>query len=76
MPVIRIEGSKGDLSERKEGEGNRGLTTHGEKLVQSRDDDGIEDTQNPHAERIDVHGGVIDARYSSTNFRVRRFAVK
>lgn len=52
------------------------LTTHGEKLIETRDEDGIEDTQKPHAERIDVHGRIINARYGSTNFGVGRLAIK
>ena len=70
-----MEGSKRVLSKREEDEGSQ-LTTHREKLIKSRDEDGIEDTQNPHAECIDVHGGVIDARYRSTNFRVRGLTMK
>lgn len=61
------------VSENKESGNWLRLTAHGEELIEARDEDGVENTQQPHAESVDRHGGLINARDRSADFRVWRF---
>ena len=49
-------------------------TSHREELIETRDEDGVKQTQEPHAERIDWHGRISNAAHRSTHFGVGRFA--
>jgi hypothetical protein len=50
-------------------------TTHAEELVEPRDEDGVEDAEDPHPDGVDGHAGIVEARDCGANFRVRRFTV-
>jgi hypothetical protein len=47
-------------------------TAHGEELVEAGDEDGVEDTKDPHPEGVDRHVRVVDVGDGSPNFRVGR----
>ena len=74
IPVMYTAGSVGMSESEKDSAESKARTSQAQNLVDKRNTEDEEDTQEPHSECVRRHEGIVHARDGSSNFGVRRFA--